>query len=324
MLKEVLERAEEAGIPGGEVVLGEGGREVFYSSYGYKTLIPDPLPWKKGLYLDLASITKPLVTAHLVLWLAQQGELSPGDEIRKFFPEAPWNPTLLELATHTSGLPPWVPLYRRGPGRKTMTEELFSLRPGERGTVKYSCMGYFLLGLVVERITSRRLGEFAREFFQKRGMDLRMGKAFPAVPTEMGNQYEKAMAPDARVKFRDYLIEGEVHDGNSFYWGGDGGNAGAFSRAGEILKYPLLFEELGEMKELAQFPLKGIRSFGWETRGRVLLHHGFTGGTILFSPDKGRVAFLYLNRTHPFVRKEEVEEPRRLFLKHALGFLKGN
>ncbi len=323
MLKEVLSRAEALGIPGGEILLGERGKVVFYSSYGCRTLLPEPEPWKQDLYLDLASITKPMVTAHIVLWLYQRGELSLQDSIRKFLPEAPWDLTLLELGTHTSGLPSWVPLYGKGPGRDRMKEVLFSLKPEGRGEVKYSCMGYFLLGMVVERITGRRLGDFAEEFFRGRDFDIRMGRAFPAVPTEKGNLYERSRAPQARVRFRDYLIEGEVHDGNSFYWGGDGGNAGAFSRAKEVLKYPLVFEELGQGKSFAETELKGGRSFGWETRGKVLLHHGFTGATLLFHPENKRAAFLYLSRTHPHVRLQEVQEPRTLFLRAALPFLKG-
>ncbi len=322
MLKEVFKRAEALGIPGGEVILGEGGEEVFYSSYGYRTLIPEPQPWRQDLYLDLASITKPLITAHLILWLFKRGEISLEDSVRKYLPEVPWELPLLELGSHTSGLPSWVPLYRNGPGRDKMKEVLFSLRPEKRGEVNYSCMGYFLLGLVVEKITGRRLGDFAEEFFKTRGFDLKMGRAFPAVPTEKGNEYERAKVPEAQVKFRDYLIEGEVHDGNSFYWGGDGGNAGAFSKAREMLKYPFLFQELGQGRKFAETEVRGGRSFGWETRGKVLLHHGFTGATLLFCPENQRVAFLYLSRAHPYVRLKEMEEPRAIFLKAALRFLK--
>ena len=323
MLKEIFKQAAASGIPGGEGLLGEKGNPVYYESYGFRRIIPGPEPWEKDLFLDLASITKPLVTAHLILWFSQKGELSLHDPLGKYINSTRIGQvTLLELGTHTSGLPAWVPLYKKGAGREKMKRILFSLEAKERGKVNYSCMGYFYLGLVIEKITGKRLGEVAQEFFRSRGMELRMGRAAPAVPTELGNAYEKERAPDAEVKFREHLIEGEVHDGNSFYWGGDGGNAGAFLRAKELLKYPEIFDELADARAYALSPLAEGRSFGWEVRGSVLLHHGFTGGTLAFSPKNHRLAFLYLNRTHPKVRLKEMEKPRADFLARAFKFLK--
>ncbi len=323
MLKQIFELASSSGIPGGEGIFGEDGRIVYYENYGYKTLLPSPLPWTEGLYLDLASITKPLITAHLLLWLASRDEISLKDPLGKYIPHTKIpHVSLLELGAHTAGLPAWVPLYKDGPGRERMKRLLFSLEADRRGRVNYSCMGYFLLGLVIEKVAGERLGKFAEDFFAKRGMKLKIAKASPAVPTELGNRYEKQKAGQVKVRFRDYLIEGKVHDGNCFYWGGDCGNAGAFLKAEEIVKYPELFEELSDARKYALTPWKGERSFGWEIRRGLLLHHGFTGGTLLFSPQKKKIAFLYLSRTHPVVRLKEIEKPRAAFLARAFKFLK--
>ena len=325
MLEALLKKAEEKGIPGGEVLLAEKGRIKEYHSYGYLSIVPEKIPWERGRFLDLASITKPLVTAFLILYFASKGELSLEDDIGKYVPElSHWKVAIIELATHSAGLPAWVPLYRGGAGRQAMLAQLASLEPSKRGQVVYSCPGYIALGLVIEKLTDSRIRDFAPEFFLEYGIEIKYGKIPEeiSVPTELGNIYEREKAGQVKVKFRENLIWGEVHDGNSYYWGGDAGNAGAFAKADDLIKFPLLMDILGDYRKFATGCLVETRSFGWDTRGDVILHHGFTGGTLIINPVKQRLAFVYLNRTHPYVRFEEMEELRREFMKISLQTLK--
>ena len=325
MLKQIFKRAEEEGIPGGEALFAGKEDIVYYDSYGYLSLVPERIPWERGRFLDLASITKPIVTAYLILLLAGKGEVSLDDEIGKYVPElSHWRRTVFELGTHTAGIPAWLPLYRNGAGRESMLKELSSIKPGPSGEVIYSCPGYIALGLVVERIFSMRLGEAARIIFRDMGVDIRFGPLAEeiTVPTEQGNLYERGKAGDVRVKMREELIWGEVHDGNSYFWGGDAGNAGAFSTAEELVKIPALLEELGDFKGYATGAQRGTRSFGWDTKGEVIFHHGFTGGTLLINPANQRLAFVYLNRVHPGVRLEPMQELRKEVLKITLKWLK--
>jgi len=325
VLKQVFKRAEEEGIPGGEALLAEGEEVVYYETYGLRSVVPKEIPWKRGKFLDLASITKPVVTAYLILLLAKMGEVYLEDEIGKYVPElSHWRRSLLELGTHTAGISSWLPLYRNGAGREKMLKELSSIKPGSCGEVVYSCPGYIALGLVIERVFSMRLREVATALFRDMEVDIRFGpiRREISVPTEEGNLHEREKAGKVRVKMRGELIWGEVHDGNSYYWGGDAGNAGAFSTAEELVKIPSLLEELGDLKKYAIEVQRGTRSFGWDTRGEVIFHHGFTGGTLLINPANHRLAFVYLNRTHPRVRLEPMAELRKEMLKITMKWLK--
>ncbi len=325
MLRTLFKKAEEAGILGGEGIFFRRDDLVYYGNFGYLSVYPKKIPWKEGKLLDLASITKPLVTAYILLYLAKKGEIDLNEDIGKYIPELSlWKRTIMELATHSSGLPSWAPLYISGAGREKMVKELSRIKPEEKGKTIYSCPGYIALGLLIERVLGKRLGKIAEEFFRERKIEIRFGRIpkEESVPTELGNEYEKNKAGKVKVKMRDEIIWGEVHDGNSFFWGGDAGNAGAFLTSAEMTKFPALIEELEDYAELVRKPISGTRSFGWETKGDVIFHHGFTGGTLAINPLNGKGAFLYLSRTHPHVELSSMGKLRKEFLKTTLKFLR--
>ncbi len=331
---ELFSRAEKRNIAGGELWLWHRGEFVFYSCYGKRAILPEELPWQEGLILDVASLTKPLVTGLLSLLLMEKERIEPSSRISQFIPELPLHLrdiTLLQLATHTSGLPSWAPLYRKGGGREAMLRELFSLPLQDRDRPVYSCPGYILLGLVVERLAGMSLAEAAsRLLFSPLGLK----SAFfnppsplkeKIVPTELGNKYERRKAGEVSVKMREELIWGQVHDGNSYYWGGDAGNAGAFLDREAIVGLANAFIEPGFLlernKDLALKPLRREWSWGWKVRDGILGHTGFTGGYLLISPSKKAVGFFYLNRTHPEV-VEDISDLREEFLSLFLEFLR--
>lgn len=333
-VREIFSEAEKKGIRGGEAWLRRGEEVLFYHCYGFRKVFPEENPWKRGLILDVASLTKPLVTALLLLMLMEKGEIRPEDRLGKFFPDFPEDKkelTLLDLATHTSGLPSWFPLYRKGSGREAMLEQLLELPLSNSRKVNYSCPGYFFLGLVVEKVLGMKLKEAARkELFAPLGLERAFfnppGYLRPfIVPTELGNKFEEKKAGEVRVKMRDYLIWGEVHDANSYFWGGDGGNAGAFLDEEAIAKLALQYTGSSLLlKKYLQLSWKRVadsRSFSWILRGGLLMHTGFTGALLLIHPEKKAVAFLYLNRTHPEVI-EDISSIRQEFIRTFLEFLK--
>ena len=97
---------------------------------------------------DLASLTKPLAGAALVLSLVSEKTLSLDDCVSRF--EDRWKKTFLEgitisqLLAHTAGLVDWFPMYSRGEGRAAYARTLGELDaaaiPGTK--VIYSCPGY--------------------------------------------------------------------------------------------------------------------------------------------------------------------------------------
>ncbi len=118
--------------------------------------------------------------------------------------------------------------------------------PGTR--VVYSDLGFIVLGLLLERLTGKRLVELAQdEIFQplelqthflqsrdghaNRNRRLRDGQC---LRTRMSQDAGAADEADPK-NWRQELIWGQVHDGNAYFLGGAAGHAGLFSTARETL-----------------------------------------------------------------------------------------
>jgi CubicO group peptidase (beta-lactamase class C family) len=169
--------------PGCAVAVAEDGRVVLARGYGFADL-SRRLPITPRTVFDVASVSKQF-TAACVLLLAERGRLALDDDVRKYVPELPrWDAgagaagtagatiTLRHLLHHTGGLPSYIDLLvRSGRRYEEVTgdgEALAALagsqplfRPGT--AFRYSDTGYFLLSLVVKRVTGRSLRQFAAE-----------------------------------------------------------------------------------------------------------------------------------------------------------------
>ena len=148
------------------------GARTFGQSYGSATT-------SDAIFL-LASITKPM-TAAAVMLLADRGELSLGDPVKRFIPEfqsgARSRITVKHLLTHTSGLPDQLPenleLRRRNAPLQEFVERAILTRllfePGER--YSYQSMGILLAAEICERITGVPFPEFLDDqLFRPLGM----------------------------------------------------------------------------------------------------------------------------------------------------------
>ncbi len=102
-------------IPGAVVLIGHDGKIVFHKAYGNRSLEighkPHIEPMTEDTIFDMASLTKPLATATMVLMqLYDQHLFSFDDPVAKYIPAFAANGkesvTIRELATHYSGLPP--------------------------------------------------------------------------------------------------------------------------------------------------------------------------------------------------------------------------
>jgi CubicO group peptidase (beta-lactamase class C family) len=122
---------------------------------------------------------------------------------------------------------------------------------------KYSDLGFVLLGEIVEIVSGLPLDKFMQDnIFRPLRMahttfnpltDSRFKKI---ASTSAGNPYEKRMVSDSTLGFmiegidpgswngwRNYVLRGEVNDGNAWYAnGGVSGAAGLFSTASDIQK----------------------------------------------------------------------------------------
>ncbi len=128
----------------------------------------------------LASISKPM-TASGVMILADRGQLSLGDPVRKFIPEFSGGDrnlvTVRHLLTHSSGLPDMLPENTELRRRHAPLEDFVAatcktpllFKPGSE--VRYQSMGILLAAEIVQRVTRRPFREFLHdELFRPLGM----------------------------------------------------------------------------------------------------------------------------------------------------------
>ncbi len=167
--------------------------------------------------------------------------------------------TIRHLLTHTAGLYEWYPLFYKSSNRQS-TYEVIGALPlkypvGERRS--YSDLGFMLLGEIIEKVSGLPLDQFEKKnIFIPLGMThttynpLKNGRTTNIAATSLGNPYEKRMVYDSSLGFtvkgidpaswngwRNYVLKGEVNDGNAWYSSeGISGHAGLFSTADDIQK----------------------------------------------------------------------------------------
>ncbi|HWS90010.1 MAG TPA: serine hydrolase [Pyrinomonadaceae bacterium] len=177
-----LSQWDKNDMPGCAVGVVKDGRLVYKRGLGMANLDYD-VPNTTSTLFNLASVSKPF-TAFSIALLAQQGKLSLDDDIRKYVPEMPKYDdtiTIRHLIHHTSGIREYQALVLFG-GLGTdnaysdkdilnilARQKNISFKPGAK--YQYSNSGYFLMGIIVERVSGKALRAFAEEnIFKPLGM----------------------------------------------------------------------------------------------------------------------------------------------------------
>jgi CubicO group peptidase (beta-lactamase class C family) len=343
-------------IPGAAYAVGTRQGPVFQGTVGRLALEPREEPLPAEPVYDLASLTKPLATAALALRLTTRGRLALDAPVAEYLPA--WSSpdrsriTCRDLLVHRSGLPAWEPLYLRcrGPGEVVdyLARRPLETAPGTR--VLYSCLGYILLGRVLEAAAGGPLDRLVNgEVLQPLG--LRWTRFRPPgswrsriAPTERGNQREFALAGEEGTGdpgWASGIIRGEVHDRNARFLEGIAGNAGLFGTAGEAGRLALAFLTPGLLEDAAlreaatphDPPESEIRTVGFQSArspesaaGDALSpasfgHTGFTGTSVFIDPRAGRTFVLLTNRVHPVWRSAPMHPLRRAFHRVSVGAL---
>jgi CubicO group peptidase (beta-lactamase class C family) len=170
-----LTAAHRAEPLSGVVLIAHEGRVVYTRTFGDA----DP-EWPQPHVVDgrfrIASITKPF-TSVLTLRLVQAGKLRLEAPISEYLPEyrkdVGTRVTVEQLLNHTSGIPDFANLpgfWREELPRPHTREELLKgwlsrdleFEPGTKA--KYNSTGFYLLGLIAERVTGKPYGEALREW----------------------------------------------------------------------------------------------------------------------------------------------------------------
>jgi CubicO group peptidase (beta-lactamase class C family) len=311
--------------PGAVVIVGRRDGVVFRRAYGRRAILPQREEMTVDTIFDLASLTKPIVVATLMQWLAETGRVEIADPAAQYLPEfgvrEKYLVTIEQLLLHTSGLPPTNSLndFQRGPEKaRELTLGGWLYKRSGREFI-YSDIGFIALGELIEKVTGERLDQTAeRVLWKPLGMvDTRFCPTLcddPRIaPTELNYGWKKNP------------IRGEPSDTRAYRLGGVAGNAGLFSTADDVARFARMLLHEGEldgvrvlqadsvraMLQPRQIP-KAIRTLGWDVssgfssgRGhsfseRAVGHGGYTGTSLWIDPELDLFVVFLSNRNHPF------------------------
>ena len=311
-------------IPGAVLIVGHHGKVVYRRCYGSRSLEPVQERMTLDTVFDMASLTKPLMTATAVMQLYEQGKLSPNDPVSKYVPDFAANGkqdiTIRQLLTHYSGLPPDISLADPWEGKQEAYTRAFAVKPIHPPGVQfvYSDVNFIVLGALVEKISGLTLDEYAQRFIIK-PLGLTYTRYLPPVswkPSIAPTQYDQGG-----------MLRGVVHDPTSRRMGGVAGHAGLFSTGDDMAVYAQnLLDRLAGRP--SHFPLSRIvlqkmvapeqpatgtalRGFGWDidspysgNRGTLFPvgsfgHTGFTGTSLWIDPVSDSYVVLLTNSVHP-------------------------
>ncbi|MCZ6534155.1 MAG: serine hydrolase [SAR324 cluster bacterium] len=313
-------------FPGMELLVAKGEEVLLHEVWGNIEAGPEAARLGRNTLFDIASMTKPIATAISMMVLIEKGTLALEDKVRDFIPEFEHlekdGIALRHLLTHTSGLPDWADLFSNTESQQDALQKLLAI-PLQYPTgtaIVYSDLGFLLLGEIIRRVSGQSLGEF---FYQNVSHPLQMARtAFN--PLLMG--WDLPIAPTLYCTMRQQLLRGIVHDENCFRFGGEGGNAGLFSTAGDVHRFCRMILGEGELEGVRVLTARTVdmmtanhnprklapRGMGWDMKGEgfgymscgelmavgSIGHTGFTGTSFWIERKSGLTVILLTNRVN--------------------------
>jgi len=316
---------EQGAYPSAAVAVGIGKNLFLKNTYGN---------CDENTIFDMASVSKVLSATMIAFRFLEDGLIRLYDTVADFFPEAPEDKqqiTLLQLLTHTGGFPAHFYLsdYTSDPARAAEAVLAHPLAQAPGGDPIYSCMGYILLGKILEQVGGAPLDRLAEEYvFGPLGM------------THTGYRPAGDIAPTEMDPATGKLLQGVVHDENARFLDGISANAGVFSDLNDMITFVKMLScdgrkddgtaylspamlraalvnrtpnSAGEYRGLG-FNLAGSpRNFLGDLMGpRTYGHTGFAGTSIALDPDTGLWVVLLTNRVCPTRKNTQLVRMRSL------------
>ena len=303
---------EQGAYPCAALAVGIGPTTYLKRTYGSCT---------ENTLFDMASVSKILGPTMVAFHFLETGLLRLYDTVELFFPDAPADKkdiTILQLMTHTSGIPDhfYISDFSNDPADAVKVILNYPLAQAPGGDPLYTCMGYILLGKILEQIGGAPLDVLAQTYvFDPLGMQhTGYHPTGDIAPTELD--------PDTGI-----LLQGVVHDENARFLKGISANAGVFSDLNDMITFTKMLAmggraERGEaylspamlrsaLRNRTPHSKGEFRGLGFNLAGspRNFLgdlmspeaygHTGFTGTSIAVDPATGLWVVLLTNRVCP-------------------------
>lgn len=346
VLSQVLSWIDKGLFPGCVLGYWRHHRWQWRLRAGWAVVKPEIIPMRWGTLFDVASLTKPLVTARAVLENFTESEIleNPLRDVDPAYLGLWSNVSLLDLLEHRAGFLDWAPLYLMTSDNDERFQRLTQdpeLRPGRFGNTQYSCLDYQWLGLWLKR-QGVHLQDFTSKFQRQKhgaisGFNPPKEIQRHVAGTETYRHYEKKLAESRGYDVHNFRWDrrfnwGKVHDLNAYtlHRGEAAGNAGLFANIEGLLS--LSRPWLSSDGRLAQVIREHVNSpgnytLGWrqgfpeldETQGECLYHSGFTGVCVVLSLRQRAAWFFLTNRIHPQVPGTSIQPIRRQMFMYAIG-----
>jgi CubicO group peptidase (beta-lactamase class C family) len=326
---------EQRAFPGASVAITNQGALVAHQGFGRYTYEKKARAVDAESIFDVASLTKVVATTPMAMLLQQRGQLDVDSYVIGTLPEFAVGDdrrdqiTFRMLLAHSSGLPAWVPLYKKAKNKASMlqaaAEVPIATDPGSRA--EYSDVGFMLLGEALEQLSGSPLDSFCVDVFKR--LEMNSTRFTPE------KKSKPQIVPSAKgQEIRNRVIQGEVHDENAFMMDGVAGHAGLFSTAGDLARFahcllrggaPLWKPETVELfTRREETPPGTSRALGWDTPSKPSQsgqffypgsygHLGYTGTSLWIDPERELSVTLLTNRTWPDSKNQAIKELRPRF-----------
>ncbi|GAA1365498.1 serine hydrolase domain-containing protein [Streptomyces beijiangensis] len=315
----VRSAVQDGVVPGAVLITGRGADgPARITAVGTTAAGPAGRPVTADTVFDLASLTKVVATTPAVLRLADSGMLRLDDPVRRHLPAFTGvgkdAVTIRHLLAHSSGLPPHRDFWQLpgGPPERLAAVLAEPLEHPVGTVVRYSDLGFILLGEIVAAVAGQPLESAVRELVLD-PLDLASTRYLPPADWRPVTAATEA-PPGGEPKC------GVVHDENAESLGGVAGHAGLFGTAPDLARYvragwlsessPISSGLRTEALSSQTKGLDGARGLGWTLPGDTwdhmspywpttgAGHTGFTGTSLALDPVSGIWVVLLTNAVH--------------------------
>jgi CubicO group peptidase (beta-lactamase class C family) len=278
-------------------------------------------------YYDLASMTKVIFTQQAMMEAFDQGKWNFSTKVNEILPDYKHDTLITELLTHTSGLEWWVPFYKEINLDLSWTEkrpwifnQINNSKINKTGKSVYSDLGVILLGFVLEKLHAKNLHEVWLGIKER---------YYPATTLEyhLENKTEipkELFAPTEDCPWRKRIMRAEVHDENTWSFGGISTHSGLFGSIEDVSSFGLnvrsqlqgiarysirqktaqLFAQraipvdVGDWAMGYMMPSLNSASCGPHFSVLSIGHTGFTGTSFWYDPRNDLLVLILSNRVH--------------------------
>jgi CubicO group peptidase (beta-lactamase class C family) len=287
-IDEVMQNLHKTRAFNGNVLVAKHGKIIYEKAIGWADYLHrDSL--KLSSKFELASVTK-TITSTAVLMLMEQGKLKLDDDVKKFFPDFPYDGvTIRLLLTHRSGMMNYVyftdDLYRSQHlnQRKGITnaEEMaliaqYKPRPFNKPNARflYNNSNFMVLGSIIEKVTGQSYADFVQTHIFKPAKMLNTAVYSKAVYDKIPVDVVGHDRGQWRYSVAQNFLDGPVGDKGVYSTVGDLWLFDRALRAGRLLKQATM-----DSAYVARNPMvHGHFSYGYgwrifEAPGKQVIYH---------------------------------------------------